>query len=61
MSVILRPHSWPAWFGKEPADPAQLEATVVPPPVGRDGVLAGELRIGNVKNNDLSLIEPIAA
>jgi putative SOS response-associated peptidase YedK len=59
MPVILPPHTWQVWLGEEPADPAQLKALLVP--------CAGEMtcwpvsqRIGNVKNNDASLIEPVA-
>jgi putative SOS response-associated peptidase YedK len=59
MPVILPPETWSMWLGEEPAAPDQLKSLLVP--------YAGEMiawpvsqRIGNVKNNDRSLIEPIA-
>ena len=59
MPVILPPDTWPAWLGEEPAEPDQLKALLVP--------YAGEMtrwpvsqRVGNAKNNDASLIEPVA-
>jgi putative SOS response-associated peptidase YedK len=58
MPVILARASWPLWLGEESADPDRLKALLVP--------YAGEMiawpvsqRVGNVKNNDPSLIEPV--
>jgi putative SOS response-associated peptidase YedK len=58
MPVILPPDMWSTWLGEEPAEPDQLKSLLVP--------YAGEMvawpvsaRVGNVKNNDASLIEPI--
>jgi putative SOS response-associated peptidase YedK len=60
MPVILPPETWSAWLGEEPAEPDQLKSLLV--------TYAGEMvawplsqRVGNVKNNDASLIEPIPA
>jgi hypothetical protein len=39
----------------------QLSAHCSSLPLGGDDVLAGSARVGNVKNNDPTLIEPIAA
>jgi putative SOS response-associated peptidase YedK len=57
MPVILPPEAWSKWLGEEPAEPDQLKSMLVP--------YAGEMvawpvsqRVGNVKNNDASLIEP---
>ena len=48
--MILKPDGWPAWLGEEPADEPQLKA-----------LLAGQRARGNVRNNDSSLIEQVAA
>ena len=61
MPVVLAPEAWPAWIGEEAADETQLKAVLAPYP--SDGMIAWPVsaRVGNVKNNDPSLIEPIAA
>jgi putative SOS response-associated peptidase YedK len=59
MPVILPPDTWPVWLGEEPADPAQLKALLVPY-AGEMTCWAVSQRVGNVKNNDASLIEPVA-
>jgi putative SOS response-associated peptidase YedK len=60
MPVVLAPEAWPAWLGEEAADQAQLKSLLVPYP--SDGMIAWPVstRVGSVKNNDPSLIEPIA-
>ena len=52
------PDTWSTWLGEEPAEIDQLKSLLVP--------YAGEMvawpvsqRVGNVKNNDASLIEPV--
>jgi hypothetical protein len=35
MPVVLGPETWPAWLGKEPADPPQLKALLAPYPPRR--------------------------
>jgi putative SOS response-associated peptidase YedK len=59
--VILAPEAWPAWLGEEPADEAQLKSLLAPYP--SDGMISWPVstRVGNVKNNDPSLIELVAA
>jgi putative SOS response-associated peptidase YedK len=59
MPVVLAPEAWPPWLGEEPADEAQLKSLLVPYPSG--GMIAWPVskRVGSVKNNDPSLIEPI--
>jgi putative SOS response-associated peptidase YedK len=59
MPVVLKPEAWPAWLGEQPADPAHLKALLAPYP--SDGMICWPVsaRVGNVKNNDPSLIEPI--
>jgi putative SOS response-associated peptidase YedK len=61
MPVILGPETWPAWLGEEPADAARLKALLAPYPSDEMTCWPVSTRVGNVKNNDASLIEPIAA
>ena len=60
MPVVLGPETWPVSLG-EPADPPQLKA--LPATCPSEGMTCWPVstRVGNVKNNDPSLIEPIAA
>jgi putative SOS response-associated peptidase YedK len=61
MPVVLKPAAWPAWLREEPADARQLKAMLAPyPPEGMTRWPVSP-RVGNVKNNDPSLIEPISA
>jgi hypothetical protein len=52
--------TWPEWLGEKPADPMRLKALLAPYPA--DEMVAWPVgpRVGNVKNNDPSLIEPLA-
>jgi putative SOS response-associated peptidase YedK len=61
MPVILSPQSWPAWLGEEPADLVRLKSMLAPYPSEQMTCWLVSPRVGNVKNNDPSLIEPIAA
>jgi len=61
MPAVLAPEVWPEWLGAEPADPPCLKALLAPYPSGKDDMLAGELAGRRQKNNDPSLIAPIAA
>ena len=60
MPVVLKPEAWPAWLGEEQADPGHLKALLAPYP--GDDMISWPVsaRVGNVKNNDPSLIEPVA-
>jgi putative SOS response-associated peptidase YedK len=60
MPVVLGRQSWPAWLGEEPADISLLKAMLAPYP--SDGMTSWPVspRVGNVKNNDPSLIERVA-
>jgi putative SOS response-associated peptidase YedK len=60
MPVVLAPEMWPAWLGEEPVDPLQLKALLAPYPSAAMTCWPVSPRVGNVKNNDASLIEPIA-
>ena len=61
MPVVLAPESWPAWIGEEPAEGSRLKSLLVPYPSDAMISWAVSQRVGNVKNNDPSLIDPIAA
>jgi len=56
---VLKPDVWSAWLGEQPATVRDLKAMLAPYP--SDGVISWPVstRVGNVKNNDPSLIEPI--
>jgi len=60
MPVVLRPETWPAWLGEEPADAHRLKALLAPYPSEQMTCWPVDTRVGNVKNNDPSLIEPVA-
>jgi putative SOS response-associated peptidase YedK len=51
---------WPAWLGEEPADAPGLKALFAPYPSEEMVAWPVSPRVGNVKTNDPSLIEPIA-
>jgi putative SOS response-associated peptidase YedK len=57
--VILLPDRWSTWLGEEPADPDALKSMLVPY-AGSMVAWPVSARVGNVKNNDASLIEPIS-
>jgi putative SOS response-associated peptidase YedK len=61
MPVVLQPEAWPIWHGEVPADSKDLKALLAPYP--GDDMVSWRVspRVGNVKNNDPGLVEPIAA
>jgi putative SOS response-associated peptidase YedK len=61
MPVVLGPETLPQWLGEEPADARQLKAMLAPYPSEKMARWPVSPRVGNVKNNDPSLIEPISA
>jgi putative SOS response-associated peptidase YedK len=61
MPVVLKPGAWPVWLGEESADASALKALLAPISSGEMTCWPVSVRVGNVKNNDPSLIEPIAA
>ncbi len=61
MPAVLKPEAWPLWLGEQPADAPQLKALLAPYPSEDMICWPVSERVGNVKNNDPSLIEPIAA
>jgi putative SOS response-associated peptidase YedK len=61
MPVVLKPEAWPVWLGEQPAEASALKALLGPLPSNEMTCWPVSARVGNVKNNDASLIEPIAA
>jgi putative SOS response-associated peptidase YedK len=61
MPVMLKPEAWPAWLGEEPATVRYLKTLLAPYPSEDMICWPVSKRVGNVKNNDPSLIEPVAA
>jgi putative SOS response-associated peptidase YedK len=61
MPAVLKPEAWPVWLGEEPADLPQLKALLAPYPSDEMICWPVSARVGNVKNNEPSLIEPVAA
>jgi putative SOS response-associated peptidase YedK len=61
MPVVLKPEAWPVWLGEEAADRSELKSLLTPFPSERMTCWPVSARVGNVKNNDAKLIEPIAA
>ena len=59
MPDVLKPDTWPEWLGEEPADARQLKAMVAPYPSEEMTCWPVTTRVGNIKNNDPSLVEPI--
>jgi putative SOS response-associated peptidase YedK len=60
MPVVLKPEAWPAWLGEDPSDVPHLKALLAPYSGGDMICWPVSARVGSVKNNDPSLIEPIA-
>jgi SOS response associated peptidase (SRAP) len=60
MPVVLGPQVWSEWLGEEPADLPRLMTLLAPYPAEEMTCWPVSTRVGNVKNNDASLIEPIA-
>jgi putative SOS response-associated peptidase YedK len=61
MPVVLKPEVWPVWLGEQPADVPKLKALLAPYPAAEMICWPVSARVGNVKNNDASLIEPVTA
>ena len=60
MPAVLGPETWPTWLGEEPADPRELKALLAPYPSEAMTCWPVSVRVGSVKNNDPSLVQPIA-
>jgi putative SOS response-associated peptidase YedK len=60
MPVVLKPEGWRVWLGEEPADPRQLKTVLAPYLSAEMSCWPVSTRVGNVKNNDPIVIEPVA-
>jgi putative SOS response-associated peptidase YedK len=60
MPVILKPEAWPVWLGEDPADALDLKALLAPYPTDEMTCWPVSAAVGNVRNNNPSLIEPVA-
>jgi putative SOS response-associated peptidase YedK len=58
MPVILPPETWSTWLSEEQTEPDQLKSLLVPYS-GAMTMWPVSARVGNVKNNDPSLIEQV--
>ena len=61
MPVVLKPEVWPAWLGEHPVTVQDLKEMLAPYPSEDMVSWPVSVRVGSVKNNDSTLIEPIAA
>ena len=59
MPVILDPNDYARWLGERPANDDELRALLTSFPGQRMECFKIGLRIGNVKNDEPSLIEPV--
>ena len=59
MPVILKPEDWPLWLGEQPADVLELKSLLAPYPSDDMVCWPVSPRVGNVKNNDPDVVEPI--
>jgi putative SOS response-associated peptidase YedK len=51
---------WPAWLGEQPATVRDLKAMLLTPYPSEDMICwPVSTRVGNAKNNDPSLIDPV--
>ena len=53
--------TWSAWLGEEPSDVRQFKAMIAPYRSEEMTCWPVSTRVGNVKNNDPSLIEPLVS
>jgi len=58
--VILPPEVWTVWLDEEPVEEATLKGFLSPYPAEQMTMWPVDKRVGNVKNNEPSLIEPIS-
>ena len=60
MPVILPPSVWPAWLDEESVDrPETLKMLPAPYPAADMVIWPVDKRVGHVRNNDPTLIEPV--
>ena len=61
MPVVVPPEAWPVWLGEAEASPEQLLALLRPYPAELMRVYRIGPAVGNVKNDDPGLLEPLPA
>jgi putative SOS response-associated peptidase YedK len=61
MPVVLAREAWSAWLGEKATDPRELKVLLAPYPSAGMVCWPVSVRVGNVENNDPSLIEPLTA
>jgi putative SOS response-associated peptidase YedK len=61
MPVILDPASYSKWLGEEPTDPPHLMMMLKPYPAEAMEAYPVSTRVGNVKNTEAEVFEPLAA
>jgi putative SOS response-associated peptidase YedK len=60
MPVIVAPEDYRKWLGEDAVEPVRLLGMLKPYPADRMMSFPVEQRVGNVKNDDVALIEPLA-
>lgn len=61
MPVILAEDAWPAWLGETQVDARALGAMLAPYPLDDLVMWPVDRRVGNVRNDDPGLVEPVAS
>jgi putative SOS response-associated peptidase YedK len=61
MPVIVAPENYGKWLGEEEADPMRLLLMLKPYPAEAMMTFPVDAKVGNVKNDEAALIEPLAA
>jgi putative SOS response-associated peptidase YedK len=61
MPVIVAPENYEKWLGEEPADPVRLLMMLKPFPAEKMMCYPVDPRVGNVKNDEASLVEQLIA
>ena len=59
MPVILNPDTLPLWLDPDMEEPSELTALLRPAPKGTITHYPVDQRVGNVRNNDAELMEPL--
>ena len=59
MPAILEPKDYARWLGEEPAEVPHLMAMLKPYPAEAMAAYPVRTRVGNVKNTDAALFEPL--
>ena len=59
MPAILEPKDYGHWLGEKPAEPCQLMAMLKPYPAQAMEAYPVTSRVGNVRNTDAALFEPL--